>query len=443
MASHESASHPAESTGVRERLWSPMFVLVLVCTLATFLVGQGLNAGTSVYLERMGGTAGLAGIGALCFSVAAAAARIASGPAIDLRDRRIVVLAGAITMLIGCIGPLAANEGAAFVLWRVLQGAGFSAATTATATAAADVLPASRMGEGIGYYGLGQAVSMSIGPALAIFLVSTDPPQNFYLGCMACSMLALVIGLSLRYERAPQKLPATSEYRIRWQQGDTGAAAAKRMRDVEQSHLRGWRRALDSVFEPRALPGTVPILLMCAAFSFNIFYMGLLGNALGAASPGIFYTASAIVMIATRLTSGRFMDSVPPLRLMGIAVIAGIVCFALLLACSQGLLGAATEAAFYAAGLPFGLCMGLAIPVNQTIAVRLSPPERWGAANALFMLGIDLGNGALSVLWGLLSEHVGFTPVLCIVIACLVAAYAAARRIYPQSPTTSASEKRS
>ena len=57
----------------------------------------------------------------------------------------------------------------------------------ASATAAADVLPLSRLGEGIGYSGLGQAIAMSIGPALAIFLISTDVPENFYFGLAGCS----------------------------------------------------------------------------------------------------------------------------------------------------------------------------------------------------------------------------------------------------------------
>lgn len=414
-----------------QRLWSPMFVLILACTLSTFLVGQGLNAGTSVYLERIGGSVGLAGIGALCFSISAGVARVVSGPAIDLRGRRLVILAGAAVMFIGCIGPLIANEGAAFILWRVLQGAGFSAATTATATAAADVLPSSRMGEGIGYYGLGQAISMSIGPALAIFLVSTDPPQNFYIGCTTCSLLALALAMLIRYERNPQQLPATAEFRIRFQEGKVGAAAAKRTEAAEQQELHGFRRMLDSVFEPGAIPGTIPILFMCAAFSFNIFYMGLLGNSLHIPVPGIFYTTSAVVMIAVRLTSGRFMDSIAPIHLMAVSTIAGLVCFALLLGCTLSIFGGATEWVFYACGLPFGLCMGLAIPVNQTVAVRLSPAERWGAANGLFMLGVDLGNGILSVVWGFLSESFGFTVTLAVVRICLVLAYISARIVYP------------
>lgn len=423
----------------RERLWTPVFVCILMCTLAAFMVGQGSNAGTTVYLDRVGGTAALAGIGALCFSVAAAAARIASGPVIDTRGRRIIMLAGSVVMLAGTLGPLLANDGAVFMVWRMLQGAGFSAVTTAAATAAADIMPAARLGEGIGYYGLGQAVSMSIGPALAIFLVSTDPPSNLYAGLTVCAALAFGFALACRYEAHPDRLPATSGYRVRWE-GDGEPAARPDEGTTEQmaaidaedeAGLPWWRRLIHSVFEPKALSGTIPITLMSAMFSFGIFYMGLFGAHLGVASPGLFYTVSAVVMIVIRLTSSRFMDSAPAIRIMGIATVAGIVAFLMALGCEQGIFGEATGVAFVAMGLPYGVGLGLAIPVNQAVAVKMSPSSRWGAANALFMLGVDTGNAVAATAWGFLSETAGFSVCIIGVIACCIASYAAARVCYP------------
>lgn len=416
----------------KDRLLSPVFIVILLSTLCMFLVGQGANAGTSVYVERTGGSAAFAGIGALCFSVAAGLSRIFSGTLIDSRGRKIVMVAGSLIMLAGTIGPLLINQDAFFILWRILQGAGFSAATTATATAAADVLPLSRMGEGIGYYGLGQAVSMSIGPALAIFLVSTNPPENLYIGLSLCSALSLIMVCFIRYERCPSRLPETSEYFIRSKEDVIGKDALDKRLADEKGHLHGLRRVLDNVFEPSALPGTIPILLMCAAFSFNIFYIGMFGYSIGIGNPGMFYTFAAVVMISVRLISGRFMDKVPPLRIMLASTVSGIIAFAILLICSFGISEGATNVLFCVAGIPFGLCMGIAIPINQTVAVRLSPSERWGAANALFMFGVDVGNGIFSLAWGLISESLGFGVVICAVIACLAAAYLAAYIVYPR-----------
>lgn len=434
-----------------DRLWSPSFVIIVAFTLFCFMMGQGSNAGTSVYLERTGSSTVLAGIGALTFSVAAAIARIFAGGVVDSRGRKIVMLTGAAIMLIGTVGPLVANQGAPFIIWRALQGLGFSAATTASATAAADVLPLSRLGEGIGYYGLGQAVSMSIGPALAIFLVSTEPPENFYFGLIACAALALICAFACRYEQNPQILAPSAEYRKRicagdvpYFKGDISSLAcdddASESTDDtppdttpadEAASPSRIRKLVDQVFEPAALPGTIPMLLISTAFGFGIFYMGLYGDWLQVGSAGLFYTVSAISMIAIRLTSGRFMDKVKPKSIMAVAVVAGVLCYFMMLGCPSVESASSREILFYLAGIPYGLSLGLALPVNQTVAVRLSPPDRWGAANGLFLLGNDVAIGVASLLFGVTNQYLGFPVTIAIVIVMISLSMVAAAIVYP------------
>lgn len=413
-----------------ERLWSATFVVIIACTLCCFLVGQGANAGTTVYLERIGGDTGIAGVGALIFSLAAAVSRIVAGPLADARGRRIVMLVGAVVMVVGTVGPLLGNSDVLFVIWRFLQGFGFAACTTATATAAADVLPLSRLGAGIGYYGLGQAISMSCGPALAIFLISTDPPENFYIGLSVCAVLALMLSLACRYEKHPAKLPETSEFRLRWEKGDVPYLADKTEKEPEKKiTLKG---LIDGIVEPAALPGTIPMMLIATSFGFGIFFMGVYGNWLGVANSGIFYTVAAISMIAIRLTSGKFMDKVRPIFIMGAAVIAGLACFSMMLACS--LVGEVPEMeyVFYAAGIPYGLSLGMALPINQTVAVRLSPASRWGAANGLYMLGNDVSIGFASLAWGFMAPTWGYTVTIIAVMICIAASFFAALICYPK-----------
>ena len=413
-----------------ERLWSPLFIFIIIMTLCSFMVGQGLNSGTSVYLDHMGQGATLAGILAAVFSASAAVARIACGPVIDNVGRVVVMLGGTLCLFVGTILPAFVSDTTVFTLCRILQGIGFSAATTASATAASDVLPLSRLGEGIGYYGLGQALAMSIGPALALFLVNTNPAENLYLGMSAMAALAIVFTLLCRYEKNPTRLPETSSYRQRIEceaAGDAnGEGAAEAEAEAEAPKVPAKKEGfLKSFFEPRAVPGMLPMLVLSPAFGFGIFFMGLYGTSLGYAGAGLFYTVSAIAMIAVRLVSKAFMDRVAPFKIMTFTVLFGLIGFAMVFFAGQ------SELLFYAAGIPYGLCLGIAIPLNQSVAVKNTPAERWGAANAIYLLASDIGIGVASAVWGVVNDAAGFSVTIICAMCCVAASLLVAWLAYP------------
>lgn len=459
MGKRASKNDDSRGGSPREQLWSTTFVLVVASTLCCFMVGQGLNSSTSVYVALYGGTAAYAGVLAAVFSGAAAVVRLLSGPLIDGRGRRIVMLFGFAVLIVGTVGPLFTHDVAPFVVFRILQGAGFSAVTTASATAAADALPASRMGEGIGYYGLGQALSMSVGPALALALVSTDPPENLFVGVTAIAVVGLSMIFLCRYEKHPEMLPKEAIYRRRLEEGGsetarTGAAeAGKESKQVEatrtgaaeaaetttstaQSRMEGRpkRESIASrIFEKHALPGTLPMIVLSPAFGFVIFFVGLYGASLGVGNAGLFYTLSAVSMILVRLKSGAFMDRFAPIKILPVALACGLVAFAMLVACGTVLDGAPVrDAVFNLSGIVYGFCIGIALPLNQSVAVKNTPPERWGAANALFQLANDVGIGGACVIWGIVNDCFGFPVTICCAMCCIAASYFVARAVYPK-----------
>ena len=416
-----------------------MFVSIIALALCCFMVGQGLNAGTSVYLSYRGETAALAGVGAAVFSVAAALSRIIFGPFADMRGRIIVITIGSIVLLIGTAGAAVLPDMRLFILWRFLQGAGFAAVTTAAATAAADVLPAERLGEGIGYYGLGQAISMSIGPALAIFLVSTDPAENLFRGLAIPAAAVIVISFFCHYENNPKRIPETATYhRIAAQRSKQKQERKLEQNketipnDVNKEQAKGG--FLRNIFEPKALSGAIPMMVICPMFGFGIYFAGLFGTKLDVANAGLFYTVSAVVMIIVRLSSRSFMDRTPAIRLQAVSALAGVAfCAMLIIAGLAPFEETARNAFFYLAGIPYGLCLGMALPVNQTVSVKNSPPERWGAANGLFLLLNDVGIGVAAIVWGITNDLFGFTTTLGFVALLVAASVGVAWLTYPTS----------
>lgn len=72
----------------------------------------------------------------------------------------------------------------------------------------------------------------------------------------------------------------------------------------------------------------------------------------------------------------------------------------------------------------YGVGYGTVQPIMNTIVIKLSPPERRGAANATYYATMDIGIGIGSLVWGMVSQKVGFTVVFlscafCIILAVL------------------------
>ena len=419
-------NQPSQS---QPRLWSLVFVLIIILTFCCFVMGQGLNSGTSVFLVGQGYGASLAGALALAFSIAAALARLLLGPAIDNGKCSLVIIIGIAVLVLGTLMSAFVKGIPLFAISRLLQGIGFGAATTAASTAAASVLPQARLGEGIGYHGLGQAVAMSIGPAFALFLVGTDPSTNLYIGLALVGVIGFLVALNARYEKKWRTLPETSAYRLKMEkQLENSPGTASETASSTTTDTGSQRKTLKEVFnifEPRALPGAIPMTIMCPTFGFGIFFVGLYGTSLGYTHAGLFYTISAVSMIIIRLCSKHFMDTVPAIKTLTAAIAAGIVGFILLLAAPYG------EPFLLVAGIFYGLVLGISLPLNQSVAVKNTPPERWGATNALFLLMNDLGIGFASLIWGAINDAFGFQTSIICVIACLVVGYISAWICYP------------
>ena len=308
--------------------------------------------------------------------------------------------------------------------------------------------------------------------------MSTDPPENLFVGVTAIAVVGLSMIFLCRYEKHPEMLPEEAVYRRRLEEGEgeaarTGTAeAGKESKQVEaseggkraeaaraleaagragaaeaieaaetttstaQSRMEGRpkRKSIASrIFEKHALPGTLPMIVLSPAFGFVIFFVGLYGASLGVGNAGLFYTLSAVSMILVRLKSGAFMDRFAPIVILPVALACGLVAFAMLVACGTVLDGAPVrDAVFNLSGIVYGFCIGIALPLNQSVAVKNTPPERWGAANALFQLANDVGIGGACVIWGIVNDCFGFPVTICCAMCCIAASYFVARAVYPK-----------
>lgn len=180
-----------------------------------------------------------------------------------------------------------------------------------------------------------------------------------------------------------------------------------------------------NIFEPRALPGAIPQMIMCPTFGFGVFFAGLYGTTLGYTHAGLLLHHQRgkhdyIRMISKHFHGHRICNqNNDRSRRVRHPLLPYATCRTVRGTCLPGV------------GIFYGLATGISLPLNQSVAVKNTPPERWGAANALFLLANDIGIGFASVIWGVINDSFGFQTSIVCVIVCLIASYASAWIVYP------------
>lgn len=410
----------------KQRLWTGDFALMLAISFCAFICCQSLNNGTPLYITRIGGSTGFAGALILDFSIAAAIARLFAGRVIDRTGRKRVMVVGAVLLIAGTALAIPLPGFHPQIVLRALQGAGFAFVTTAASTAAADVLPVERLGEGIGYFALGQSLGMAFGPAFGIMLCSLLYPESLFVGVAAVGAVLLLLTSCVSYERHPERLPETSEYRVLEERRRrlAGEAVDGDIEAIEDEVADEDRyRGLAALFEKRAFVGAVPMIVICLGFAIPTSYTALYAQEMGFANAGMFFLMGAIAMTLSRFLGGRLLDVMAPRVLFGLTCLCGVAMF-MTMAFAQ------SELALYGAGLLFGVSMGFAFPLLNSMAVKNTPPQRWGAANAMFFLANDLGVGLGAFGWGIVVDSFGFFPVMMGGAAMFVAAYVIALFVF-------------
>ena len=403
----------------REKLWTSDFAILVGVSLGAFLACQGLNNGSPLYVAKLDGAVALAGGLITIFSASAAITRIMVGRLLDRGSCQFYIVLGAICMFLGTAGALVFPGLEAQFVLRSLQGIGFGCITTASAKGAADVLPKARMGEGIGYFGLGQSLGLAIGPPTAVALSNLPYTSALFVGfSFLTALLMLLAGLS-RYEKHADRLPESAAYRQRVERMAANGGIDPQAEQVQKLPI------LQSLFVKTALHGAIPTLFACAGNALVVNFTALYGTKLGVANPGLFFLCAAATMTAIRLAGGAFFDKVSPRILMIFPVVSGIISLSILLLWP-------TQVGFLLGGAFFGFNMGIALPLLNTMCVKCTVPERWGSASSMFMLAQDIGVGVSAVGWGALIDAFGHPAALITGIGLCVFTYVISMICFPR-----------
>ena len=357
----------------RDKLWNANYIKIWTTNFLVHFSFMLIVPLLPLYLsETFGATKDTIGMVLTGYTIMALVIRPFSGYMVDSFPRKtVLVVCGALFFSI-FVGYIVAGSLAAFAIFRTLHGAPFGATTVAASTVAIDVVPSSRRGEAIGYYGLSNNLAMALGPALAIVLLGAfgGSYKALFWVSLAASFIGLILELSIRL---PKRDFVTE----------------KKVLSLDRFFLlHGWREAIG---------------IACFAFSYGVLstYVAIYGKEeLGiTGGTGLFFGLCAAGLILSRLTGAHALreNKVSRNATMGVSVsIFGYLLFAAL----------HNPIGYYGAALIIGLGNGHMYPAFQTMFINLAEHSQRGTANSSILTSWDAGVGLGVLIGGLFSQPI-------------------------------------
>ena len=315
-----------------------------------------------------------------CYTIAALCIRPFSGYLLDTFARKPLYLLAYFTFTAIFGGYLIAGTLTLFILFRIIHGVSFGMVTVSGNTIVIDIMPSSRRGEGLGYYGLANNIAMSIGPMTGLFL--HDAGADYTL-IFCCSLGSCLIGfLCASLVKTTYKPPVKRE-----------------------------PISLDRFILLKGIPAGFSLLLLSIPYGMTTNYVAMYAKQIGIqSSTGFFFTFMALGMAVSRLFSGRLVD-----RGMVTQVIeAGLylVCFCFFGLSSCGWLTTWslqwTTYFLFTIALLLGIGFGTMFPAYNTLFVNLAPNNQRGTATSTYLTSWDVGIGAGMLLGGYIAEIATF-----------------------------------
>ncbi len=360
-----------------ERLWTKNYIML---TITAFLLFSGfylLMPTLPMFIKQLGGSESQVGFIIGVFTISAVIFRPIVGGLMDRYGRRVFIISGLLFFAITMYFYDWVTGIAFLVVLRILHGISWAVGTTSISTAVTDVIPPSRRGEGMGWYGLAMTLGMALGPILGLWIVKSLSFHYLFLLCTALAIMAFILAFGT-------KIPAvqyTSKKPI-------------------------------SFFEKTFLPIAIVTFFLSLTFGGITTFLPLFAANIQV-NAGTFFLVYAVTLTVIRPIAGKVSDKhgegiiiVPALFILIVAL--------LVLAMTKGIVGLVITAILY------GIGFGSAQPALQIVTLRLASPEKRGVANATFFTAFDLGIGLGAILLGFVSQLMGYQMLF---IVCAVSGF--------------------
>lgn len=364
----------------QQKLWTGNFLSICFSSFFVFITFYSLTATLPSFVtDHLGGDQSQAGWVMTAFVIASVLIRPFAGRWMDGPARKkAIVLSLVVFMICAFVYPVISAFGVLLVL-RFAHGLSFGAATTGNGTIVAELIPAERKGEGLGYYTLAMNLAMVLGPFLGLTIIQHGSFGVLFTILIVFGVLGLLLGLVTARIRKPASAAAADSVPV-------PAVPAK-------AKLR-WK----SLLEPKAVPISLVALFLAIAYSGILSFVPGYAKELGLESVSSYYfVVYAAMIVLARPFTGKLFDKLHRNYMVYPTILLYVVGLIVLATAHSAFM-------FLFSGALIGLGFGSLFPCLQTIAIQSAPKERTGLATGTMFIFFDGGIGIGSVVLGSIAQ---------------------------------------
>lgn len=349
---------------------------------ATFFSAFQLLPVIPLRIVDLGGDKSTAGMFLFVYTLSSALAAPIMGTVADHIGRKRMLVTASLLFVVFSLAYGVVPWLPAVLLIAVVHGALWSSILSAAGALMADFIPPARRTEGLAYWGLAPTAAIMLAPAVGMYV------HRFFGWFALCAEIAALSALTAVWG---SRLPGGEK------------------RDVAQPFPR-----MHEFWDFRVLAATLSLAVVAIGYGGTTSYGVILARERGIHPESLFFTAFALGTLGIRLTTARLGDRHGPKVLLYPSFVAMPIAFVLLAQAQNALMLAA-------AGVLFGMGLGLAFPAFMTFVMAHTPDDRRARTFGSIILGFDTGIGVGSMFIGALGQRYGLGNAFLVAagIACL------------------------
>lgn len=371
----------------KEKLWTKDFISISLVNFVMMLSMYLLIVTMASYAtDAYDASSSMAGLASSIFIIGVLFARLYAGKEVARIGSKRMLIGGIVFFVVITALYLIPSNIYVLLAVRFLHGVGIGFASTATGTIVAQVVPASRKGEGISYFSLSVILSTAIGPLIGLPMISQFGYESMFIFSLVVGMLCLPVALMV-------KEPVV----------DNGAEGAG-------SKVF----SLAKYLEPNALPVSIVMFVIALAYSGTLSFIASFAKEADLTEAGsMYFFVYAMAVLFSRPFTGKLMDA----KGANFVAYPAMIAFALgMLVLSQ----ANSGALFLLAAALIGLGYGNFQSVAQTVAIKMTPPHRMGLATSTFFIMMDIGIGVGPFMLGYMVPDYGYRGLYLAMVPLII-----------------------